>query len=169
MSSLLNIQILAEIQMLKKWNSSACFSSCILLQKPSTFPSSTCIDLIRGDSWMLYMGVISYMLLCDLPPRPNSITLSCTLPWKKNKSCHDRSNIYYYYQRWKQLCCSIFLWKPIHKNLLGPNFWIIFSSLLKFGHFMLQSQLCMIIWMIKFHCFHWVLFFPLLLVMKELY
>ncbi len=32
-----------------------------VLQKPSTFPSSTCIELLRGDSCMLY-GVISYML-----------------------------------------------------------------------------------------------------------
>ncbi len=42
-----------------------------VLQKPSTFPSSTCIDLLRGDSCMLYGGYficyicsssISYML-----------------------------------------------------------------------------------------------------------
>ncbi len=29
---------------------------CSVLQKPSTFPSSTCIDLLRGDSCMLYGG-----------------------------------------------------------------------------------------------------------------
>ncbi len=82
------------------------------LKKPSTFPSSTCIDLLRGDSCMLwglfhicYMcsSSISYMLtagccgcigsrksrylVChsnnisrSIPPRPNTLPLSCTLP-----------------------------------------------------------------------------------------
>ncbi len=37
---------------------SACCSSCSVVQKPSTFPSSTCIDLLWGDSCILYMRVI---------------------------------------------------------------------------------------------------------------
>ncbi len=32
-----------------KYLASACCSSCSALQKPSTFPSSTCIDLLQGD------------------------------------------------------------------------------------------------------------------------
>ncbi len=95
-----------------KYLASACCSSCIALKKPSTFPSSTCIDLLRGDSCMLwglfhicYMcsSSISYMLtagccgcigsrksrylVCysnnisrSIPPRPNTLPLSCTLP-----------------------------------------------------------------------------------------
>ncbi len=34
---------------------------CSALQKPSTFPSSTCIDLLQGDSCMLYGGY-SYVI-----------------------------------------------------------------------------------------------------------
>ncbi len=34
------------------------------LQKPSTFPSSTCIDLLRGDSCMLW-GVIRMCFMCS--------------------------------------------------------------------------------------------------------
>ncbi len=44
-----------------KYLAGACCSSCSELQKPPTFPSSTCIDLLRGDLCMLY-GVILYML-----------------------------------------------------------------------------------------------------------
>ncbi len=35
---------------------------CRVLQKPSTFPSSTCIDLLRGDSCMLYGGYFLYVI-----------------------------------------------------------------------------------------------------------
>ncbi len=37
---------------------------CSVLQKPSTFPSSTCIDLLRGDLCMLY-GVIHMCYMCS--------------------------------------------------------------------------------------------------------
>ncbi len=37
-------------------------SSCSALQKPSTMPSFTCIDLLLGGSCMLYMGGILYSL-----------------------------------------------------------------------------------------------------------
>ncbi len=45
-----------------KYLASVCFSSCNMLQKPSIFPSSTCIDQLWGDSCMLYIGVISYVI-----------------------------------------------------------------------------------------------------------
>ncbi len=35
---------------------------CSVLQKPSTFLSSTCIDLLRGDSFMLYGGYFTYVI-----------------------------------------------------------------------------------------------------------
>ncbi len=82
----------------------ACCSCCSMLQKPSTFPSSTCIDLPQGDScmlWGLFTYVISaaavfltccecivskmsrYLLCCssiaDIPLRTNTLTMSCTL------------------------------------------------------------------------------------------
>ncbi len=38
---------------------SACCSSCSMLQKSSSIPSSTCIDLLRGVWCKLYVGVIS--------------------------------------------------------------------------------------------------------------
>ncbi len=72
----------------------ACCISCSALQKPSTFPSSICKDLLWGDSCMPYMGVISHVLYVQqqyflhmpqqrsrsIPPRPNKSILSCTLP-----------------------------------------------------------------------------------------
>ncbi len=39
-----------------------CSSSSVIQPSPLTFPSSTCIDLIWGDWYMLYMGVISYYM-----------------------------------------------------------------------------------------------------------
>ncbi len=45
-----------------RYMTSACCSSCSLLQKPSTFPSSTCIDLLWGDSCMLYGGYFMYVI-----------------------------------------------------------------------------------------------------------
>ncbi len=39
-----------------KYLALVCCSSRSTLQKPSTFPSSTCIDLLWGDSCMLYGG-----------------------------------------------------------------------------------------------------------------
>ncbi len=41
---------------------SACCSSLQRAQKPSTFPSSTCIDMLRGDSCMLYGGYSMYVI-----------------------------------------------------------------------------------------------------------
>ncbi len=35
---------------------------CSMLQKPSTFPSSTCIDLLPGDSCMLHGGYFMYVI-----------------------------------------------------------------------------------------------------------
>ncbi len=92
-----------------------------VLQKPSTSPSSTCIDLLRGYSCMLYWAVscmlffsssISYMLtaaccgcvsssksqslLCrssrSVPQRSNTLILSCTLHANPSESCHDRTH-----------------------------------------------------------------------------
>ncbi len=48
-----------------KYLASACCSSCSALQRPSTFPSSTCIDLLRDDSCMLHMGVIHIYVKCS--------------------------------------------------------------------------------------------------------
>ncbi len=45
-----------------KYLASGCYSNCSTLQKPSTFPSSTCLNLLWGDSCMLHMELISYML-----------------------------------------------------------------------------------------------------------
>ncbi len=45
-----------------KYMTSACCISCSMLQKPSTFPSSTCIDLLQGDSYMLYGGYLMYVI-----------------------------------------------------------------------------------------------------------
>ncbi len=45
-----------------KYMTSACCSSWSMLQKPSTFPSSTCIDLLWGDSCMLYGGYSIYVI-----------------------------------------------------------------------------------------------------------
>ncbi len=44
-----------------KYVASAYCSSCSALQKPSTFPSSTCIDLLWGDLCMLYGGYFIHM------------------------------------------------------------------------------------------------------------
>ncbi len=89
-----------------KYLASAFCSNCSTLQKPSTFSSSTCIDLLRGDWCMLYGGYFIYVMCnssisytltsaccgyigCSksqqqrsrsIPPRPNTLTLSCTLP-----------------------------------------------------------------------------------------
>ncbi len=45
-----------------KYMTSACCISCSVLQTPSTFPSSTCIDLLQGDSCMLYGGYLMYVI-----------------------------------------------------------------------------------------------------------
>ncbi len=72
-----------------KFLASACCSSCSMLQKPSTFPSSTCIVLLQGNLMYVIHGgyficvTCSYMLLALLqqqssrsfPPRPNTFTL----------------------------------------------------------------------------------------------
>ncbi len=77
------------------------------LQKPSSFPSSTCIDMLRSDFmyiiqmlnvqkqyfshahsimlWMYWQQQVSVLVLpqqCSrsIPPRPNTKTLSHTLP-----------------------------------------------------------------------------------------
>ncbi len=105
-----------------KYLANACCSSSSALQKPSTFPSSTCIDLLWGDhvcyggySWVIcaaavfltcsqqhvvdVLAVARYLLCCSsrsVPPRPNTLTLSCTLPCKslrelswQNLFCHN--------------------------------------------------------------------------------
>ncbi len=42
---------------------SACCSSCSALQKPSAFPSSTCIDLLQGDfTYAIYEGYFIYVV-----------------------------------------------------------------------------------------------------------
>ncbi len=93
-----------------------------VLQKPSTFPSSTCIGLLWGDhvcygGYSCYMcsSSISYMLtaacwgcidsskswylLCrsssrSIPPRPNTLTLSCTLPRQSPRELSWQKYIY---------------------------------------------------------------------------
>ncbi len=47
-----------------KYLASACFSSCSILQKPSTFPSSTCIDLLRSN-FMCYIGFFHVCYMCS--------------------------------------------------------------------------------------------------------
>ncbi len=78
-TSLLMVQLIGFCRISGQWArcsafkylAGACCSSCSTLQKPSTFTSSTCIDLLRGDSCMGYGGYficymcnssISYML-----------------------------------------------------------------------------------------------------------
>ncbi len=39
-----------------KYLAGACCSSCNALQRPSTFPSSTCIDILRGDFMYVIHG-----------------------------------------------------------------------------------------------------------------
>ncbi len=45
-----------------KYSSSACWSSCSTLQKPSSSPSSTCIDLLWGD--FIYVLQRGYFVTC---------------------------------------------------------------------------------------------------------
>ncbi len=59
-----------------KYLANACCSSCSVLQKPSSFPSSTCIVLLRGD----YMYVILWGYFMKFPTQvreePNHPVLS---------------------------------------------------------------------------------------------
>ncbi len=52
---------------------------------PSTFPSSTCIDLLRGDSCMLHMGVIHICYMC-----------SSHVSYKASESFHDRNVLLFF-------------------------------------------------------------------------
>ncbi len=89
---------------------SVCCSSCNALQKPSTFPSSTCIDLLWVNLiYALYGGYLLYvpqqsldvLVVASLssrrsrsiPPRPNISTIPCTVydHVKLSESCHDRT------------------------------------------------------------------------------
>ncbi len=94
---------------------------CSVLQKPSTFPSSTCIDLLRGDSCMLYGGYFmcvicaaAVFLTCSQQhvvdvfqqqQRCRSITPKtryikhCHVHYHANpsESCHDRNRFRHIY------------------------------------------------------------------------
>ncbi len=96
-----------------KYLANACCSSWSELQKPSTFPSSTCIDLLRGDSCMLFMAVISNILYVHQQYLFHAHSSMLWMYWhpyqdfrqdhthkhchvhyaKPSESCHDR-NIY---------------------------------------------------------------------------
>ncbi len=83
---------------------SACYGSRSTLQKPSTFPSSTCIDLLRGDSCMLYGGYficymwsnsISYMLTaacCGCIGSSKSRYLVCSSSSVADIFCQDQTH-----------------------------------------------------------------------------
>ncbi len=66
---------------------SVCCSSCSMLQKPSTIPSSTCIDLLDVSyMWGLFHVIsaasVAVARLCSsrsVLPRPNTWTFSFTL------------------------------------------------------------------------------------------
>ncbi len=86
---------------------SACCSSCSMLQKPSSIPSSTCIDLLRGVWCKLYVGVIS-CYKCSICGCSKQVARLCSnsssrsvLPRPTHehfpipsKSCHDRNEVY---------------------------------------------------------------------------
>ncbi len=125
-----------------KYLALVCCSSRSTLQKPSTFPSSTCIDLLWGDSCMLYGGYsygymcsssISYMLAAaccgcivgsskqqhsrSIPPRLNTWTFSCTLPCK---SLRELS--------WQNLILRAILMLYFAILTFSSQFWLLFSQ-----------------------------------------
>ncbi len=65
-----------------KYLGSSCYSSCSTLQKPSTFPSSTCIDLLWSYSCMLYRGYYSIYVICIYSAKTKSfnIVMYVTMP-----------------------------------------------------------------------------------------
>ncbi len=58
-----------------KYMTSVCCSSSSMLHKPSTFPSSTCIDLLRGDSCMLYGGYSMYVIFAAAVFRTRGVSV----------------------------------------------------------------------------------------------
>ncbi len=117
MSLLLNIQIL-----------SAC-SSCRALQKPSTFPSSTCLDLLRAN--FMYAIVVNFFLVeAETRRRWDIFQAEVTLYWELavRRCSHPSLNLKWLYKviyrhfwrrdswRWRQFSNKASQHNQMHRN-----------------------------------------------------
>ncbi len=92
---------------------------CSVLQKPSTFPSSTCIDLLQGDSCMLWGGYFMYDIFAA------AVFLTCS---------QRKTYNFDVFQRLKRTNQYVFLAKK-HKNIYVSFYIIKIFVSMHFYHF----------------------------------
>ncbi len=66
------------------------FHVCYICSSISYMLTAACCGCI-GSSNSLYLLCSSSIYSRYIPPRPNTLTLSCTLPCQSSESCHDRT------------------------------------------------------------------------------